>query len=382
MKIFRISLFVLMITILASSQGAIAATNDNNTGLSVSGFDDKSAAYAVSITSVATGSYDDNVTSKSEFGTYDFDKAEVELTVTLDFSGFASFADANNYTGENNATYTYTFQQVVGQLNLIIDGAVSTGGAFANPDGSILYVTGYGDHVVTFLYTGFDKDGEFVYASDSMVVRLRSEGTTFGAFGYGELNLKMKAKNTADGGETINRLSNIGSGRNVSLQTELEKSVSGIETSITVNGDGVADELLFKGEYDATGTVDDAQASEVVSTEGHVFILDAKGAHLYDDGGFFRGDTPEIVYTTRSADDKSAKSYLGMLVLADGGLLVGSDAEGIGDPDGSYDFFYATAGIFVGGDVAPPTAVPGFEVAVTFTALAIIAFVIPRKYRK
>ncbi len=389
-----------MLVLLTSSQ-AIAATSIN-----VSTFNE-GEDYSTAITFVGTSALDSAEITKSEWGTYDVvsDNNIKQITFKVNFTGLTVRLDTANTTGMLNSTYTYEFN-TVGQFNVIVDGNVISTGAYTSPSGSIVTLNGYGDHIVTFVYYGYDASGNFVYASDAAIVRMRASASEFKSQFLIDIPFVSSYTDSAVAGQEVDNLENYVytywasedlyyiTGKNGDRLLDIEDktdfklssykdeetgNVNGIEFGGTIDSTGskeiVLDDL-FPSKKDANNeTVVDL--AKVKTTKGHVFVIDAKGAHL-DDGSI------ETISIINSADGQTGLStYVGAMVVPDADLWVASDWEGLPGGD-SYEFWSVLQGFYVpdAGEDSYTEVANGLNATLAIFTLGVIAFVIPRKFRK
>ncbi|MCY3414995.1 MAG: hypothetical protein INQ03_25315 [Candidatus Heimdallarchaeota archaeon] len=379
MKVLKLTLFASLFLLLASSSASLAASNSMDFEVN---YINDGAAASLDIYFVGESSLAQDEIAMSTYGTYDIVSSEpVLLTVKVNITGYTMWTDIFNYTG----TPTEAFA-TAGQLDMVIDGSVSTVGAgYVSGSGGFVSLTGAYDHTVAFIYSLMAEDGTFSYATDSITVRIREAAADFGDFDVKDYALSYDVTDVAVAGENISRAHTVpvyGYQRNATVEIN--------ECEVTVEGSTMNEEISIVGQIDSTGSMDDATDEWVTSTIGRAFLFDAEGLHLI-------GDTAPTVAKVRYSGANDTSTYIGVVVLGDAGIGYHYyDHEGLrgtyGDTDNevdfefSFDFLSAMSGAwFIEGSetvIERTVDTPGFEAALSFVSLAIIAYVVPRKFKK
>ncbi len=357
-------------------------------------------------------------TAINEFdGTYDFvsETSLTSLVVKANLQGYTTVTDETNET----------LAETVGQLFLIIDGVLSTvGPGYMYLETGALITLSQGTHVVSFLYVGNGNEG-FQFASDSIIIRIAKSADDFDDLIIDEIDLDYQVTDKAvAGGDWANptpvyyepiwddwaRDLDYTPENNVGIYATSEDNVTKFVDGISFDFGDANYKVLINGSVDTTGTdgysfqlnatdgdfiYDDdgapVSATDLKTTTGYLFLVDANGVTFIDD------NTPTTIDVIKLPDANAtgqAYTYIGVLALADYGYwtdpwwgahdLDGFTASGDGEIeyDYSFDFVATLSGVYVADAIAAEA--PGFqatETAFALVTLGVVAFLIPR-FRK
>jgi hypothetical protein len=432
MKMKKLSILLALTVLLMSGQSsAVAASVPTDTvKLDQSGLD-------VSFRFVGTNSLEADRITASKYGTYDVvadNSGYGSITLKANYWGTTMRSDTYNYTGLNtfNATGNdeyYTYQGVtVGSLFLIVDGSVTLMGGGISGVNGVFEGLALGDHTLTLLWCNQEDDGTFLYATDTITVRVRESADDFGEFRQTELPFVYDVDDTAVEGANVSLpliYWNPTWGdyyRNVTYEAPVDVTLKAGTTTLA-SGDQIDTEnpptITMSGTTDSTGQSGDATAGlsygygpsspYTNATVGRSFLVDSRGLTLVDDA--------EVVTIRDGERDKGFEGYtfVGLLTLADGGIfwygeIYGSapdDLEGIEtvagvDIEYSVDFVFGMDGNYVKGKVhyeqftltnqeiititttttEESSPFDGLSALLGLFAIGTLAYAIPRKFKK
>jgi hypothetical protein len=380
MKIVKVALFAVLFLMLSSSQ-AVAVSNVNSV-ITPNALNDN-AAPNVLVTWVGTGPLTADEVALSEYGTYDVvtTTGNNNMLVKLNASGFEMYSDSLNASGYQTGGDTF---KMIGTLYCIIDGNMFESSGFTASAGSNVALQGLGDHTVTFLYVIRTESGSLKYDSETIVIRTHSTDD-FAAMNVRDFDLEYDVTDSAVAGEQIDMANvDVDYSRNVSIledvRTKQDFSVEAVVNDGFLQAKNFHSAVKISGTIDTTGSADFDLLNPVTSTVGNVFLIDATGAHLMSD-------------SVNTVAVRMSDTFVGLLVLSDAGYLIDNsepDFEGLVTGgmgyNGSIDFWGVLDGATLG-DLVFSTEVdtPGFSgmnAALGLLSLGIIAFVIPRRYKK
>ncbi|MCY3410572.1 MAG: hypothetical protein INQ03_02940 [Candidatus Heimdallarchaeota archaeon] len=258
---------------------------------------------SVGITFVGTSSLTSDEVHKNELGTYDIISKDFMtlIVIKVNFSGYTEWRDIKQIYGSADTT-----RPTVGQLDLLVDGQVSTiGSGYTSWAGGFVVLIDEGDHQITAIYSNMGEDGTFMYAMDSITIRVRSSESAFDDFIYKLIDLDLSIADEAQDGLNISRLNTF---YEFNWEMYIKNSSLGInKLNIDVDYDEI---IIIDGLVDTTGSMGDATVEWQSSTIGHLFLVDAKGVHLIDPA-----NPPQGIYLRTGSDN-----YVGILAFCDAGI--------------------------------------------------------------
>ncbi|MCE7737111.1 MAG: hypothetical protein GPJ54_19650 [Candidatus Heimdallarchaeota archaeon] len=288
-------------------------------------FNGSTTDFSVDIYSVSAGdqvrSDGSNRVPLSQWGTVDYvtDTPFTLFSVMVNVTGFLfrnfgiiTYNETTVDLGNNSLIYGQMYSILDGQVNAVTQPYLTSNG--------LLVTVPLGDHTLTVVYISMDEQGNYYYATDSIVFRVR-ETNVFPAYIRQYIALELIISDLYEdkeiSGDVISIVSGFSSPQGVYDRNIVFTPI--VETSTTFNGSVLSndDELVFVDKLNdkldvrvstnSTGFNDLQIYEKWNSTEGLNFLLDASGMHEIDDN---------LV----SVSVRDGNNYIGVITLAPYGL--------------------------------------------------------------
>jgi hypothetical protein len=351
-KSLLIAAFVGLVLISGQPHAVVAVQNTSSAGsgssqpvITPDGFNGNGSDFAVDITFVGLDLFTELDPTETGGNVYEVTSSSgiANIRLQADISGWTCWGCSGNFTDDDYRAESDEVLPHFGQLFTVINGEVALLGAGFVGSSGLPITLGPGDNVLTLLYAGKDEVAGFTWASDTIIVRVSTDGT-FPDVDLENIDVSLDASDAFDGIPTVrnyinpmplsfNAFSGYSLDYTYKPKAELSATYSGADGGAinfdSINNFGVeaADSISFEGMFDTTG-FDGEQIqgfdldllehipgdSAHEGTKGHVFWYDANGLTYVSD----LSSSWQAAYFL-SQNDNYAKTDMGFVVLSEYG---------------------------------------------------------------